>query len=81
MEYPIKFIDNMNPIAEKMYAKRQADGNTRVRVGVGVIVRDSQGCILLEKRSDCSTWGLPGGKIEPGESAMDAFEKSKKKQV
>ena len=71
----------MNPIAEKMYAKKQADGNTRVRVGVGVIVRDSQGFILLEKRSDCSTWGLPGGKIEPGESAMDAAVREVKEET
>lgn len=62
----------MNPIAEKMYAKKAADANTRVRVGVGVIVLDSRGWILLEKRSDCGIWGLPGGRIEPGESVKAA---------
>lgn len=62
----------MNPIAERMYAKKAADANTRVRVGVGVIVLDSRGWILLEKRSDCGMWGLPGGRIEPGESVKEA---------
>jgi 8-oxo-dGTP pyrophosphatase MutT (NUDIX family) len=62
----------VNPIAEKMYAKKAADANTRVRVGVGVIVLDSRGWILLEKRSDCGIWGLPGGRIEPGESVKAA---------
>jgi mutator protein MutT len=51
-----------------MYAPRQADANTLVRVGVGVIVQNAAGQILLEKRSDCGLWGLPGGRIEPGES-------------
>lgn len=62
----------MSQIAEQMYAPRAADANTVVRVGVGVIVRDPFGRILLEKRSDCGLWGLPGGKIEPGESIIQA---------
>lgn len=61
-----------NPIAQKMYSQKVADVNTRVRVGVGVIVRDQRGRILLEKRSDNGLWGLPGGKIEPGESITEA---------
>lgn len=28
--------------------------------------------ILLERRSDCSLWGLPGGRIEAGESIEDS---------
>jgi len=39
-----------------------------VKVGVGVIVVDYNGKILLEKRSDNGMWGLPGGGMEPGES-------------
>jgi ADP-ribose pyrophosphatase YjhB (NUDIX family) len=62
----------MNPIAQQMFAKNVADANTAVRVGVGVIVKDGSGRILLEKRSDCGLWGLPGGKIEPGESIVAA---------
>jgi 8-oxo-dGTP pyrophosphatase MutT (NUDIX family) len=27
---------------------------------------------LLEKRSDCGLWGLPGGRIDAGESAIEA---------
>lgn len=51
-----------------MYRKRRADRNTVVRSGVGVIVRDPEGRILLERRSDCGLWGIPGGRVDPGES-------------
>ena len=61
----------MNPIAERMYAKRSADANTPVRAGVGVVIRDYRGWVLLEKRSDCGLWGLPGGRIDPGESVRE----------
>jgi len=51
-----------------MYSKKVADAQTRVKVGVGVFVKDPLGRILLERRSDSGMWGLPGGAIEPGES-------------
>ena len=62
----------MNSIAQKMYARKTADADTRIRAGVGVIIRDERGWILLEKRSDNGMWGVPGGRIEPGESVMQA---------
>lgn len=39
-----------------------------IKLGVAVLIRDHHGKVLLEKRSDCGLWGLPGGRIEPGES-------------
>jgi 8-oxo-dGTP pyrophosphatase MutT (NUDIX family) len=35
-------------------------------------VRDQAGKILLARRADTLNWELPGGKVEPGESAIDA---------
>jgi 8-oxo-dGTP pyrophosphatase MutT (NUDIX family) len=64
-----------------MYAQKTADANTRVRVGAGVIVRDNRGWILLEKRSDCGWWGLPGGRIEPGESVKEAAVREVKEET
>jgi 8-oxo-dGTP pyrophosphatase MutT (NUDIX family) len=57
---------------ETLYASRAADAKTIVRLGVAVIIRDDGGKILLERRSDCGWWGLPGGRIEPGESVEQA---------
>ncbi len=65
----------MNPIAKEMYARTTADSETAIRVGVGVVVRNQTGEILLEKRSDCSMWGLPGGKVEAGESIEQAAKR------
>jgi histidinol-phosphate phosphatase family protein len=48
------------------------DAIVRTRAGVGVIIADERGHLLLERRSDCGLWGLPGGRIEPGESAEQA---------
>lgn len=36
------------------------------------LVRDEAGRILLHLRSDNHRWGLPGGGIEAGETAIDA---------
>lgn len=40
--------------------------------GMGVVIRGPGETILLEKRRDCGWWGLPGGKVEPGESLVDS---------
>jgi 8-oxo-dGTP pyrophosphatase MutT (NUDIX family) len=49
---------------------RQILGNRPIIVvGATVVVRDEAGRILLQHRSDTDDWGLPGGAMEPGESA------------
>jgi ADP-ribose pyrophosphatase YjhB (NUDIX family) len=62
----------MNPKGSTMYVPRDPDADTRVKAGVGVIVVDAAGRILLERRSDNGMWGLPGGAIEAGESVRQA---------
>jgi 8-oxo-dGTP pyrophosphatase MutT (NUDIX family) len=54
------------------YASLVSDTQTCVRVGVGVVVWDDRRWVLLERRRDCDLWGLPGGRIEPGESVREA---------
>ncbi len=62
----------MNRNAQRMFEKKIADKHTQVKTGVAVIIWDSEKRILLEKRSDCSMWGFPGGKVEAGESVIQA---------
>jgi len=49
-----------------------ADVEIQVRLSVAVLIRDDKRRVLLEKRSDCGLWGLPGGRVEPGESVAQA---------
>ena len=38
-----------------------------ILVGATIIVLNKKGEILLNKRSDTDTWGIPGGSMELGE--------------
>ena len=65
-----------------MYANQVIDPHiTHVKVGVGVIVVDDSGRILLEKRSDNGMWGLPGGGMEPGESIYETALREVKEET
>lgn len=69
----------MNAV-QRMYGSRSAVDVTQVRVGAGVVVRDSHGRVLLERRSDCGYWGLLGGRIEKGESVEQAAVREVKEE-
>lgn len=43
-----------------------------LRATSGVLLRDASGRILLIRRAQEDTWGIPGGGVEPGESWADA---------
>jgi len=64
-----------------MDGRKTAGPDTRVRIGAGVVIRDQRGWILLEKRRDCALWGLPGGRIEPGESVREAALREVKEET
>ncbi len=45
----------------------------RILVTGGAIIRDHQGRILLQRRSDYGDWGLPGGGMDAGESVEETM--------
>jgi 8-oxo-dGTP diphosphatase len=49
-----------------------APAPTYVAPAAFVAVRDPAGALLLVRRRDTGDWELPGGRVEPGESATDA---------
>ena len=63
----------MKPAAEKMYARRPLTCDTPVRAGVGVILLDNGGRILLERCSDCNKWALPEVVPPAAGSLRDSF--------
>jgi 8-oxo-dGTP pyrophosphatase MutT (NUDIX family) len=46
--------------------------NVAIKLGVAVLVENDSGELLLDLRRDCELWGLPGGRVEPGESIEQA---------
>jgi 8-oxo-dGTP pyrophosphatase MutT (NUDIX family) len=50
---------------------------TLLTIGCGAIIEDMNGRILLQKRRDNNTWGIPGGIMEIGET----FEETVKREV
>lgn len=54
---------------------------TKIRLGVGVFILDGEGKVLLEKRSDCGLWCLPGGAVEPGETVEQAALREVKEET
>ncbi|MGT2846061.1 NUDIX hydrolase [Streptococcus massiliensis] len=52
---------------------RKKVGKDKIFLNFTSGILSSSGKILLQKRSDKGTWGLPGGAIELGESAVEAL--------
>lgn len=50
-------------------------------VGVSAVARRSDGQILLIKRGDTGTWGLPGGTLEWGEPAREALRRELREEA
>lgn len=71
----------MNRKSSQMYARSNTNPNTRVKAGVGVIIADREGRILLEQRRDNGMWGLPGGGVEAGDSLLKAALREVKEET
>jgi 8-oxo-dGTP pyrophosphatase MutT (NUDIX family) len=48
--------------------RRYVGNRPLILTGAAVIVRDGEGRLLLQRRSDTGDWGTIGGSMEPGES-------------
>ena len=52
---------------------RKKVGKEKIILNFTCGILNQSGKILLQKRADKGTWGLPGGAIELGESALEAL--------
>ena len=64
----------------KLSFLKEASSDTRISVGVGVVVV-YDGLILLEQREDCGMWGCPGGRIDPGENITQTATRETKEET
>ncbi len=59
-------------MAEILYGDR-IGGNAKLMVGCAAVIFDeARSRVLLTQRSDNGLWCVPGGRMEPGESAVEA---------
>jgi ADP-ribose pyrophosphatase YjhB (NUDIX family) len=75
------FNTRVNPIAQAMYARRARQEINRLRCGVGVIILREDGAILMERRADNGTWGLPGGSVDAGESLRETVSREVREET
>ena len=52
-----------------------------ILVGAAVILLDEAGAILLARRTDDGTWGLPGGIMEPGENLKETARRELEEEL
>ena len=62
---------------------REAVGDDRplLLAGTGLIVLDSDGRLLLQRRTDDDTWSLVGGYLEIGETPEESARREAKEEV
>lgn len=49
--------------------------------GVAALVRDEQGRVLLQRRTDDGAWSFPAGAIDPGETPADAVAREVREET
>jgi len=61
---------------------RAAFGHDKVLVpGVGAIIQNERGEVLLQDRLDHKVWGLPGGTVEMDETVLEALGREVKEET
>lgn len=62
------------PISAYLRGLREKIGHELVlNPGVAALIHDSEGRVLLQRRSDDGSWSLPAGAVDPGESPAQAL--------
>ena len=62
------------PVSTYLRELRQQVGCSLLLIlAVAAVVRDDEGRVLLQRRSDNGEWSLPAGSVEPGEAPAEAL--------
>jgi len=66
------FFEHLGIAPHSMFPDAPPLPDVPPKVGVCTIIFDESGRLLLEQRSDCGWWCLPGGKLDAGETLEHA---------
>lgn len=66
------YMERMGIAPHSMFPDFPDPTEAQVKLGACAVIRDGQGRVVLEKRSDCGWWCLPGGRVNPGETLAAA---------
>lgn len=61
--------------------RRHVGHDPLLLAAAGVLVFDDQQRVLLQRRSDDATWGIPGGALEPGERLEETARRELKEET
>jgi 8-oxo-dGTP pyrophosphatase MutT (NUDIX family) len=69
-------------MSELRFEKRPgATAGAEVRLCCSVTIVDDQGRVLLQRRTDGDWWGLPGGRLDPGETFTGAARREVREET
>ena len=77
-----EYIEQYNSNGGYIKTLRQHIGHAPIiTIGVGVVIENSKGEILLQKRKDNGKWAIIGGGMEIGESFEEAIRREAKEEA
>jgi mutator protein MutT len=68
-----------SPYQEKL--TKAMGGDLVLMPGVGAIIRNDQGWVLIEQRADNGAWDLPAGAVDPGETPSEAVRREVREET
>lgn len=66
------FFRRLGILPNKMFSDSPSFESAVVKLGTCIVIFDENKRVVLERRSDCGWWCLPGGRVEAGETLLSA---------
>jgi len=63
-----EFISGLGVAPHQMFPDAPSMPEARPKLGTCAVILDESGRVVLEQRSDCGWWCLPGGRLDAGET-------------
>jgi ADP-ribose pyrophosphatase YjhB (NUDIX family)/UTP-glucose-1-phosphate uridylyltransferase len=70
--FAAEFFRRLEILPHSMFPDFPDMKEAAVKLGTCILIFDKLGRILMERRSDCGWWGLPGGRLDAGETITDS---------